>query len=104
MCDRRFDRRDIGRVLQAIPVDDGATPVSEHDISRRASAELVERGVAFGSPAEPRATIGTANRRAYLRSREPRVQAADDFGGRAIPSSSANIRKFMKTRDGNPGT
>ena len=104
MCGQRFDRPYIGRMLEAIRVDDGATSVSEHDIGRRASAELVEHGVAFSSPAEPRATIGTANHRAYLRSRQPRVQAADDFGARAIPSSWANIRKFMKTRDENPGT
>jgi len=46
-------------MLQAIRVHGGATPVS-------AGAELVERGVAFNSPAGPRATIGTANHRAYL--------------------------------------
>jgi len=53
-------------MLQAICVHDGATPVSERDIRRRASAELVEGCVAFSSPAEPRATIGAANHRADL--------------------------------------
>ena len=66
MCGQRLDRPDIGRMLLAIRVHGGATPVSEHDIGHSAGAELVERGVAFNSPAGPRATIGTANHRAYL--------------------------------------
>ena len=58
MRGKRFQREDVGRVLQAVGIDDGAAAVREPWALVGARAELFERGIASLTSAERRATVG----------------------------------------------
>jgi len=58
MRGKRFQREDVGRVLQTVGIDDGAAAVCEPWVLVRARAELLESGVASRTSAERRAAVG----------------------------------------------